>query len=84
MTTFIRYYNDEFDEAQIVLKRVNVTEPDQDVLIFCTESQKEGEIFREFHREHSMPISAESLCQCVPRDDKNQCISTKEILCDTF
>jgi len=60
ITTFMKYVNDEFEEAWIAPKQPMETAPDPDALSFYKESQKERDIFREFHREHSTSTSAGS------------------------
>ena len=49
VTLFMRYFNDEFKEAQVALVRVAATEPDPDTLTFYAKSQQEQESFRTFH-----------------------------------
>ena len=49
ITTFMKYVNDEFEEAWIAPKQPMKTAPDPDALSFYKELQKERDIFREFH-----------------------------------
>ena len=44
-TSFMRYFNNEFNEAQVTPVRVTATEPDPDALTFYAESQQEQETF---------------------------------------
>ena len=60
VTLFMRYFNDEFKEAQVALVRVAATEPDPDTLTLCIKLQREQEVLRELYQEYSASISAES------------------------
>ena len=80
----MKYVNDEFEEAWIALKQPIEIVPDPDALSFYKESQKERDIFREFHREHSTSTSAGSPYQCTLISKGNEYILSKAIPYDTY
>ena len=84
VTSFLKYFNDDFDEAWVAQRNPIDTEPDPKQLVFYADSQRKCDAFLEFYQEHSTSMSAGSQYQCSLLGSSNQHILDKAILHNNY
>ena len=82
LSALIKYHGKVFQTSKAATPSMPETAPDPDAQAFYIESQKERDVFRDFHEHHSTSTLEESPCQCTLFDQAHKHIQEQKMPTD--